>query len=130
MPRKLRTYIKIKEHRPLEGEPKAVCLYSLRADAKWYVLIVCDLGGEPPKRADGTIGGLDVGMKVFVADSEGNLVGNPHYYRRSYGRLRGAQRRTCRRKKGSKRRRKAARAVTKRYLKIIRRRKDFLHKTA
>jgi len=51
-------------------------------------------------------------MKVFVVDSEGNLVGNAHYYRRSYGTLRGAQRRTCRRKKGSKHGRKAARAVT------------------
>jgi hypothetical protein len=48
--KKLRTYIKVKAHKPLGGEPKTVCPYSLRSDGKWYALIVCDFGGEPPKR--------------------------------------------------------------------------------
>jgi putative transposase len=129
VPKKLGKSIKIKQHRSLEGAPKTACL-KFEADGKWYALIVCDLGDEPPERIEGTAVGLDVGIKVFVADSEGNTVENPRYYRRSQKKLRSAQRRTCRRKKGSKRRRKAARAVAKRHLKIARQRKNFLHKTA
>jgi putative transposase len=129
VPKKLGKSIKIKQHRSLEGKPKMACL-KLKADGKWHAMIVCDLGDAPPQRADGTTVGLDVGIKVFVADSEGNIVENPRHYRRSQRKLRSAQRRMCRRKKGSKRRRKAARAVAKRHLKIARQRKDFLHKTA
>jgi putative transposase len=129
VPKKLEKSIKIKQHRPLEGEPKITSL-KLRADGKWYAMIVCDLGNAPPQRADGTAVSLDVGIKVFVADSEGNMVKNLRYYRRSQKKLRSVQRKVCRRKKGSKRRKKAAKAVAKVHLKIARQRKDFLHKTA
>jgi len=73
---------------------------------------------------------LDVGLKVFLADSNGETVENPRHYRRSRKRLRRKQRALCRREKGSKRRKKAAREVAKTHLKIARQRKDFLHKTA
>lgn len=129
VPKKLGKSIKIKQHRPLEGEPKMACL-TLKADGKWYAMIVCDLGDVPPRRADGTAVGVDVGIKVFVADSEGNMIQNPRHYRKSQRKRRNAQRKMCRRKKGSKRRKKAARAVAKGHLKVIRQRKDFLHKTA
>ncbi len=39
VPSKLGKSIKVKQHRPLEGVPKTACL-KLRADGKWYVLIV------------------------------------------------------------------------------------------
>jgi putative transposase len=128
VPRKLGSRIKVKQHRPLEGVPKTAYVV-LRADGHWYVLIVCDLGEAPEKR-DGPAVGLDVGLKVFLADSEGGTVENPRYYRRSRKNLRRAQRKTARRKKGSKRRKKAARHVAKRHLKIARQRKDHAHKTA
>ena len=129
VPKKLGKSIKIKQHRSLEGKPKMACL-KLKADGKWYALIVCDLGNGPLKGRDGDAVGLDVGLKVFIADSEGNMVENPRHYQRSQSKLRVTQRKMCRRKKGSKRCRKAARAVAKRHLKIARQRKDFLHKIA
>jgi putative transposase len=73
---------------------------------------------------------LDVGLKVFLTDSEGETVENPRCYRRSQKKLRRAQRKIARCKKGSKRRKKAARHVAKRHLKIARQRKDHAHKTA
>jgi putative transposase len=74
--------------------------------------------------------GLDVGLKVFLADSAGGMVENPRHYRRGQKRLAHAQRTACRRKKGSHRRRKANREVAKRHFKIARQRRDFHFKTA
>jgi putative transposase len=128
VPKKLGSRIKVKQHRPLEGTPKTAHLV-LRADGHWYVLIVCDLGEVQEKRPGPAVG-LDVGLRVFHADSEGETVENPRCYRRSQKKLRRAQRKLCRRKKGSKRRKKAARHVAKRHLKIARQRKDHAHKTA
>lgn len=128
VPKKLGGRIKVKQHRPHEGTPKSAHLV-LRADGRWYVLIVCDLGEAPEKR-DGPAVGLDNGLKVFLADSEGETVENPRCYRRSQKKLRRALRKLSRRKKGSKRRKKAAQHVAKRHLKIARQRKDHAHKTA
>jgi putative transposase len=74
--------------------------------------------------------GLEVGLKVFLADSDGGMVANPRHYRRGQQRLAHAQRTVCRRKKGSQRRRKAARGVACKHLKISRQRRDFHFKTA
>ena len=82
------------------------------------------------EKRDGPAVGLDVGLKVFLADSEGHTVENPRCYSRSQKKLRRTQRKLTRRKKGSGRRKKAARQVAKRHLKVARQRKDFLHKTA
>jgi len=134
VPAKLGLLLKIKLHRPIEGTPKTTHLV-LRADGKWYALIVC----EPEEAEQSHEGsqvcthpsiGLDVGLKVFLADSEGQTVANPRYYRKSQKALRRKQRQLCRRKKGSKRRRKAARSTAKTHLKIKRQRRDFLFKTA
>src|SRR5207249_5828558 len=74
--------------------------------------------------------GIDVGLKSFLTDSNGNTRENPRYYRKSQATLRRKQRTMCRRKKGSKRRRKAARSTAQTHLKIKRQRRDFHFKTA
>jgi len=128
VPKKLGSRLKVKQHRPLEGTPKTAHLV-LRADGQWYVLIVCDMGEAPEKR-DGAGVGIDVGLKVLAADSDGGVVENPRYFRRGAKRLRIAQRRTARRKKRSHRKKKAAKQTAKQHLKIARQRKDHAHKTA
>lgn len=128
VPKKLGSRLKIKQHRPLEGVPKTAHLV-LRADGHWYVLIVCDMGDAPKKR-NGAAVGLDVGLKHFVADSDGNTVENPRCFKRASKKLRRAQRKTARRTKGSNRRRKASKQTARQHLKIARRRKDHAHKVA
>lgn len=128
VPKKLGSRLKVKQHRPLEGTPKTAHLV-LRADGHWYVLIVCDVGAAPEKR-DGPGVGLDVGLKHFVADSDGNTVENPRCFKRGQKKLRRAQRKTARRKKGSNRKRKASKQTAKQHLKIARQRKDHAHKVA
>jgi putative transposase len=134
VPAKLGLLLKIKLHRPIEGTPRTAHLV-LRADGHWYALLVCEPGENEQAHAEGQLCthpsiGLDVGLKVFLADSEGRTVANPRYYRRSQRALRRKQRTLCRRKKGSQRRRKAARNCAKTHLKIKRQRRDFLFKTA
>lgn len=128
VPRKLGGRLKVKRHRPLEGTPKTAHLV-YRADGHWYILIICDLGEAPEKR-DGRGVGLDVGLKHFVADSEGETVENPRCFKTGQKKLRRAQRKTARRKMGSKRKRKAARQTAKQHLKLSRQRKDHAHKVA
>src|SRR5229473_4886289 len=105
VPKKLGHFLKIKLHRPIEGTPKTVHLV-LRADGHWYALIVCETESRtehaPSECAHPAIG-IDVGLKSFLTDSEGNTVENPQYYRKAQKTLRRKQRMLCRRKKGSKR---------------------------
>jgi putative transposase len=137
VPAKLGKLLKIKLHRPLVGTAVTAHLV-LRADNHWYALIVCE---TEPQDEQGIVHpeqvtcehfaiGLDVGLKVFLADSEGGMVENPRYYRRGQKRLAHAQRTLCRRKRGSHRRRKASREVACQHLKIGRQRRDFHFKTA
>jgi putative transposase len=132
IPKKMGKSLKIKLHRPIEGTPKTVHLV-LRADGHWYALIVCETEPQTehlPSTCDHPDIGIDVGLKVFLADSEGNTVENPRFFRTSKISLRRKQRALCRRKKGSKRRGKAAKNTAKTHLKIARQRRDFHFKTA
>jgi putative transposase len=132
IPKKLGTGIKMKLHRPLEGTPKTAHLVR-RADGHWYTLIACEV--EPqnehlPSECSHASIGIDVGLKSFLTDSDGNSVENPRYYRTSQHTLRRKERMKSRRKKESRRRRKAARSVAQTHLKIKRQRRDFHFKVA
>jgi putative transposase len=133
VPAKLGTAIKIKRHREMEGTPKT-CYLVKRADGHWYALIVCELPGPAgdlshPADDRGAVG-IDVGLKVFLADSNGRTVENPRFFRTSQATLRRKQRRLCARAKGSHRRHKMARSTAQTHLKIERQRRDFHYKTA
>jgi putative transposase len=132
VPAKMGKSLKIKLHRPIEGTPKTVHLV-LRADDHWYALIVCETDlhtDHEPTACEHPDIGLDVGLKSFLTDSEGNTTANPRYYCKSQRTLRRKQRQMCRRKKGSHRRRKAAKSTAQTHLKINRQRRDFHFKVA
>jgi putative transposase len=137
VPAKLGRLLKIKLHRPLVGTP-VTAHPVLRAVGHWYALIVCETAPQdeqgrahPEQRACAHRAiGLDVGLKVFLADSEGSMVANPQHYRRGQRRLAHGQRTVCRRQKGSHRYSKASREVACKHLKISRQRRDHHFKTA
>jgi putative transposase len=74
--------------------------------------------------------GLDVGLKEFYTDSNGNTVDNPRFLCKGDRRVKQAQRRVSRRVKGSKNRGKARQILGKRHLKISRQRQDHAVKLA
>ena len=132
VPKKLGHFLKIKLHRPIEGMPKTVHLVH-RADGHWYALLVCEMKPAPshePTECSHPAIGLDVGLTVFLADSQGHTVENPRFYRTSQKTLRRKQRQLSRCTKGSHRQRKAARSTAQTHLKIKRQRRDFHYKTA
>lgn len=74
--------------------------------------------------------GLDVGLKDFYTNSNGQTVDNPRFLRNGEKVLKRFQRRVSRKVKGSNNRRKARQVLGKRYLKISRQRKDWVVKLA
>jgi len=74
--------------------------------------------------------GIDVGLKSFLTDSEGNTVENPRHYRKAEKRLNRLQRHLSRKQKKSSNRKKARKQVAKASLKVSRQREDFARKTA
>jgi putative transposase len=120
--------IPLRLHRPLEGTPKTVTI-TREADG-WYCCISCVEVPIQPLPPTGQETGIDLGLKVFLITSEGNVVDSPRHYRKAERELKKAQRRVSRRKKGSQRRRKAVRVLAKRHQKVKRQRSDFHHKTA
>ena len=74
--------------------------------------------------------GLDVGLNHFYTDSQGEVVENPRYLRKSERKLKKLQRNVSKRKKGSANRRKAVKRLARKHLQVSRQRKDFAVKTA
>src|SRR5437588_2096724 len=74
--------------------------------------------------------GIDVGLKSFLTDSEGNTVDNPRHYRKAERKLKRLGRRLSRKHKKSANRKKARKALAKQHLKVQRQREDFARKQA
>lgn len=81
---------------------------------------------EPSK----TTIGLDVGLNHFYTDSNGQVVDNPRYLRKSERQLKKLQRKVSKRKKGSANRKKTIKQLARKHLQVSRQRKDFAVKTA
>ncbi len=74
--------------------------------------------------------GIDVGLKAFYTDSEGNTLDNPRFLSRASKKLKRLHRRVCKKQKKSKNRKKARKRLAKAYLKVNRQREDFARKQA
>lgn len=84
---------------------------------------------EPPTKPNngGSIG-IDVGIKEFYSDSNGNIVSNPKYLESSMRKLIREQRKLSRKQKGSNNRNKQRVKVALVHEKITNQRNDFLQK--
>ena len=61
----------------------------------------------------GSVVGIDMGLKVFYTDSDGNTVENPRHYRKAETKLKRLHRRVSRKQKKSKNRKKARQRLAK-----------------
>ncbi len=68
--------IKIKLHRPLGGTPKALRI-KRDGDGKWYAILSCINVPDKILPQTGREVGIDLGLKNFVATSDGDLFANP-----------------------------------------------------
>ena len=72
--------------------------------------------------------GVDLGIKEFAITSDGEMIENPKFLRKSEKKLRKLQNDLSRTKKGSNNRNKVRIKVAKQHAKIANQRKDFLNK--
>jgi putative transposase len=117
--------IKIKLHQKIEGRIKAVLIK--REGKNWYAIVQADQEPEILPQTGRSVG-IDVGLKVFAVDSDGNSIENPRYADRSAKKLAKYQRRLARCKKGSSNRKKIKAKISKTHKRINNQRDDFLHK--
>jgi len=120
--------IRFNKHREMLGILKFCRI--VRQPSGWYLQCVCDNIQEQKLPLSDKAIGLDVGIRYLVADSDGNKVENPKFLRKSLHKLRVAQRKIARRKRGSRRRKKACRISARIHEKICNQRRDYLHKVA
>ena len=94
---------------------------------KYFVILNVDF--EPEKlESSSNFTGIDVGIKSFYTDSNGNVVNNPKYLEKSQQKLKREQRKLSRKKKNSKNRQKQRLKVARVHEKIANQRNDFIHK--
>lgn len=123
---KLKSMIKIKQHRLFKGEIKSATV-SKNPTGQYFVSILVDTENFQLSKIDKKIG-VDVGLKEFAICSDGYIEHNPKHLRKSAKRLAKLQRDLSRKEKGSNNRNKARLKVAKLHQKIADQRKDFLHK--
>ena len=117
--------IKVRLHRPLRGTPKAITVR--REGRRWWVTIRCvDVPAEPLPPTGRQVG-LDLGVTVLVATSDGTLIANHRHAQRAAGRLARAQRDLATKQRGSNHRRRAVERVAAAHRRVRNRARDTLH---
>ena len=119
--------VRVKKHRDFDGLIKSVTV-SQNSSGKYYVSVLVDCKEQEKLPKSENKIGIDLGIKEFAITSDGEMIENPKYLRKSEKRLRKLQKDLSRCKKGSKNREKCRVRVAKQYEKVANQRKDFLHK--
>ncbi len=123
---KLKTLIKLKQHRQFSGIVKSITI-SKTPTGKYYVSILVEEEIKPLPKVDKIIG-IDLGVKDFAILSDGTKIENPKWLRRTEKRIKLLQKSLSRKKKGSKNYEKTRLKLAKLHERITNQRKDFLHK--
>ena len=93
---------------------------------KYYLSVLIDYQQIKYEPID-TIIGLDLGIKDFCVDSNGNRYENKHFYKNSEKRIKFLSKQLNRKQKGSKNKNKARIKLAKLYEKITNKRNNYLH---
>ena len=121
-------WIKVKGLRELEGRILNATI-SKAPSGKYYISLNIDEPVVAKENAGGVIG-IDVGIKSFYTDSNGNTVESPKTLNNHLKRLKRFQRKYSRSQKGSNNREKARIRLAIEHEKVSNIRKDFLHKVS
>lgn len=119
--------VRVKKHRDFEGLIKSVTI-SKTPSEKYYVSVLVDCEEQEKLPQSNNEIGIDLGIKEFCITSDGEMIENPKYLRKSEKRLRKLQKYLSRCKNGSKNREKYRVKVARQHERIANQRKDFLHK--
>jgi putative transposase len=124
-------WVRYHNSRTFQGTPKTLTI--VRKGGRWVASLQAEL--PPPATApvhphkDQAVG-IDRGVAVFAALSDGTHIAPLSPLKAAAGELRVAQRALARKQRGSKNRRKAVQQVQRIHRKVADIRKDFLHKAS
>ena len=93
---------------------------------KYYLSICIDYNIQEKEKLD-TVVGLDLGIKDFIVDSNGNRYENKHFYKNFENKLKKLNKQLSKKQKGSNNRNKARIKLAKVYEKIKNQRLNYLH---
>lgn len=119
-------YVKIKLSRSIDGIIKNATISQVPS-GKYFVSLCVDCEDKIYNNNGGMIG-LDVGIKDFCIDSNGNKIENPKYLSKSLDKLKKEQKKLSKKKLGSKNWDKQRIKVARVYEHITNQRNDFLQK--
>ncbi len=117
--------VKIRLSRTMQGKVKTLTIK--REVSGWFAIFTVETEKEILPKTGKSIG-IDAGIESFMTLSDGTQIENFKYFETSQKRLRVAQRKVSRRKKGSNSRKKAVVGLRKIHEKIKNQRNDFAHK--
>ena len=123
---KLKTSIKFKKHRIIEGEIKSISIV-ITPSGKYYLNILTDREIKSLPKVRKAVA-IDMGLTDFIVTSDNQAVKNPKHFKKLERRLKLWQRRLSRKEKGSNNFKKWAKRVAKLHEKITNAKNDFLHK--
>ena len=111
------------------GDAKVLRITISQRAGRWYASLTVERdnkpAAEPPK--GGSVG-IDLGVKNLATLSDGAVVPNPRYLKKSGRKLKRAQQALSRKVKGSNRRAKAKAKVTRIHAHVANQRQDAIHK--
>lgn len=101
---------------------------SQEPSGKYFVSLCCTDVDIKPLEKTGSVVGIDLGIKEFCITSDGEMIENPKYLKKSLDKLAKLQRGLSRKSKGGSNRNKARIKVARLQEHIANQRKDFLQK--
>jgi putative transposase len=119
-------HVKVKEHRALSGKVKTATIK--REGESWYIVFTCEIEMCVKLPYTDLPIGIDMGLKHFMTDSNGDVVDNPRFFRKSHGRMKKKLQRLSKRKNKSHRRKRSAQIAGRAHKKVRNQRRDFHHK--
>lgn len=127
---KLKSGIKIKQHRSFDGVMKMLTI-SKNPSGQYFATILVETTDDiiqPQPINESTTVGIDLGLKEFLITSNGDKIDNPKFYKNTQKKLAKEQKKLSRKEKGSNNRNKQRVKVAKVHQKIVNQRSDFQHK--
>jgi putative transposase len=122
---KMEDPLPVRWSRPLpEGVTPTTVTVSKDTAGRYFVSIRVEEEIKPLDVSNKAVG-LDLGLKSMVVTSAGEAIGNPKFFARDAQKLARAQRRLCKKKKGSRNREKARRKVAGIHARIADRRRNY-----
>jgi len=118
--------IKARIHRKIDGKIKGVIVKKYPS-GKWYAIVQVEKEKNILPKTGREVG-IDVGIKYFLTDSDGNMIENPKFYEKTLKRIKSLHKNLSRKNVDSNNWNKARIKLAKAYEKLKNQRNDFLHK--